>query len=191
MRAPLWSTVSHGDYDVLLGGEEPKGYTPALVRSRSLRLRRSAILFLFSFIICLGFTVKHFRVSARRVDGWQRVPANKVQLPHVYNGIQTTNPVNSTLGFQQILALNLPHRLDKRDELTLMSYASDVKIDFLTTRLLSSLKDVGMPHHAKLEFPGVLGCWRAHVDAWQKIVSNKISTTLILEDDADWSVDIK
>jgi GR25 family glycosyltransferase involved in LPS biosynthesis len=39
--------------------------------------------------------------------------------------------------------------------------------------------------------PGQLGCWRAHVDAWYRIVEIGLETALILEDDADWDVSFK
>lgn len=72
-----------------------------------------------------------------------------------------------------------------------MGLASDIKVDFHTTRLVGDLKESGLPHHVDLPFPGVIGCWRAHVDAWQRVVSERLSTALILEDDTDWDVDVK
>jgi hypothetical protein len=36
-----------------------------------------------------------------------------------------------------------------------------------------------------------LGCWRSHANIWRKIITEDISTALILEDDADWDVNIK
>ena len=38
---------------------------------------------------------------------------------------------------------------------------------------------------------GQLGCWRTHVDAWYKVVDERLETALILEDDADWDVSFK
>jgi hypothetical protein len=36
-----------------------------------------------------------------------------------------------------------------------------------------------------------LGCWRSHANIWRKIINEDISTAIILEDDADWDVNIK
>lgn len=36
-----------------------------------------------------------------------------------------------------------------------------------------------------------IGCWRAHANLWSHVVSSGISTALILEDDADFSVGIR
>ena len=39
--------------------------------------------------------------------------------------------------------------------------------------------------------PGELGCWRAHANAWSHIISSGVSSALIFEDDADFSVGIR
>lgn len=39
--------------------------------------------------------------------------------------------------------------------------------------------------------PNIVGCWRAHLNAYQRIVHDKVSTALIFEDDADWDVGLK
>lgn len=36
-----------------------------------------------------------------------------------------------------------------------------------------------------------LGCWRSHANVWRRIITEDISTAIILEDDADWDVNIK
>ncbi|QDS73103.1 hypothetical protein FKW77_000707 [Venturia effusa] len=36
-----------------------------------------------------------------------------------------------------------------------------------------------------------LGCWRSHANVWRKIISENIATALVLEDDADWDVNVK
>src|ERR1700712_3532369 len=37
----------------------------------------------------------------------------------------------------------------------------------------------------------VIGCWRAHMNVYQKIVHEKVSSAMIFEDDADWDVALK
>jgi hypothetical protein len=36
-----------------------------------------------------------------------------------------------------------------------------------------------------------LGCWRSHANIWRKIITEDIATAIVLEDDADWDVNIK
>jgi GR25 family glycosyltransferase involved in LPS biosynthesis len=40
-----------------------------------------------------------------------------------------------------------------------------------------------LPAHA-------LGCWRGHANVWTKMITDKVQTALILEDDADWDVHV-
>jgi hypothetical protein len=35
-----------------------------------------------------------------------------------------------------------------------------------------------------------LGCWRAHANVWSRMLSENINTALIVEDDADWDVNV-
>jgi GR25 family glycosyltransferase involved in LPS biosynthesis len=47
-----------------------------------------------------------------------------------------------------------------------------------------------IPTDTKLR-PAELGCWRSHVNAWKHMLESGVETALILEDDADWHVNIK
>ena len=38
--------------------------------------------------------------------------------------------------------------------------------------------------------PAQLGCWRAHANLWSRMLTEGISTALIVEDDADWDVNV-
>jgi GR25 family glycosyltransferase involved in LPS biosynthesis len=85
----------------------------------------------------------------------------------------------------------LQSRTDRRDYLTLLSDFGRLKFTLLhgvtgeeTAKSPVILKNTGLR-------PAELGCWRSHVNAWQRIVESRIATALILEDDADWHVDIK
>lgn len=37
---------------------------------------------------------------------------------------------------------------------------------------------------------GQLGCWRSHADVWKRIIDENIQTAIVVEDDADWDMDI-
>jgi hypothetical protein len=47
-----------------------------------------------------------------------------------------------------------------------------------------------LPESSGLLTPAQLGCWRAHANLWSRMLSDNISTALILEDDADWDVNV-
>ncbi|KAF2465449.1 uncharacterized protein BDR25DRAFT_203383, partial [Lindgomyces ingoldianus] len=76
---------------------------------------------------------------------------------------------NSTLNFQEILYISMPHRTDRQDALSLLAAVSGIKLTLI---------------------PGVW-CWRAHANAWRYIIDNDVQTALIVEDDIDWDVNIK
>lgn len=182
-------TTLHEDYESLLNNDQKQPSQRS--KTPYLRLRRLAMALVALGCIYTLSTIAPSHLSRTKSDKYKEVLAERVELPHIYDGVQTTNPVNSTLGFQKIYVLNLPHRLDKKDELTLMGLASDIKVDFLTTQLVENLKDVGLPHHGPVAYPGVIGCWRAHADTWQQMISERVTSALIMEDDNDWDVDIK
>jgi GR25 family glycosyltransferase involved in LPS biosynthesis len=99
---------------------------------------------------------------------------------------------NRTLGFQKIFAVSMPHRTDKRDYLALMALASDLDIEFIDGVDGSLMHPKTIPYFWKGENgTGTLGCWRAHIDIFQRMVSERIQSALVLEDDADWDVLIK
>ncbi|RMZ76359.1 hypothetical protein DV738_g4961, partial [Chaetothyriales sp. CBS 135597] len=106
---------------------------------------------------------------------------------------RSLNPIlNSTLGFEKILAINLPERTDHRDMLVLSAAVSDIHIDFLEgVRGETVLKDV-LPAAIKEEYgPKIIGSWRAHINALSAIVEEGWGSALILEDDLHWDVRLK
>lgn len=126
--------------------------------------------------------------------------SRRVQLPHEYEGNYQSNALNETLGFQNIFVLNLPKRVDRRDMMTLMAMASDLKIDFFDALDGNQTAQVRLPKIDMIEYlketsysftPGQLGCYRSNLNIMQHIVNNRISSALIIQDDADWDEGIK
>lgn len=187
------------DYEIILDNDSkvPLLEQEEMIKSLRNRHRVARLRWLLAFIMTAIFGlisiayIFYPHSSFHYNSSWKLITPKNVSLPHIYNGVQTQNDVNSTLGFERVFALNLPRRIDKKDELTLMGYGSDIKVDFLSNRLTKEIADVGLPFHINFPKPGVVGCWRAHADAWQKIVSERITTALIVEDDVDWDADIK
>lgn len=38
---------------------------------------------------------------------------------------------------------------------------------------------------------GQVGCWRAHLNVWEAMVHNGLSSALVFEDDADWDLGLR
>ncbi|KAF2120705.1 hypothetical protein BDV96DRAFT_683139 [Lophiotrema nucula] len=104
-----------------------------------------------------------------------------------------TDILNSTLGFQKILVLNLPFRTDRRDAITLSAATSNVQLEFVDGVTGDSIKQSAYPppeENIKLQ-AGIRGSWRTHMNALQRIVEQNLTTALIFEDDVDWDVRVR
>lgn len=106
---------------------------------------------------------------------------------------------NSTLGFEKILAINLPSRSDRSDLLTLAALQTDIELEWMDGVKGSEISPKAWPAHWNTRTRadganftlGELGCWRSHMNALRRVIDEKWSTVLILEDDADWDVNIR
>ena len=105
--------------------------------------------------------------------------------------IREPGKANTTLNFQQIFAINLPSRLDRRDTLTLMAAYSNLSITIVPgvrTLAENALPPPRTPGSVRAEEYAV---WRAHANVWRKIIEEGLTTALILEDDNDWDINLK
>jgi hypothetical protein len=75
----------------------------------------------------------------------------------------------------------------------LQAALSDLDIEFIDGPYGKDVVDKAVPLGPDDGRPpdGVLGCWRAHMNAIHEIVKRNISSALIMEDDTDWDVRIK
>ncbi|KAK9238801.1 hypothetical protein V1525DRAFT_80992 [Lipomyces kononenkoae] len=96
---------------------------------------------------------------------------------------------NETLGFGKILYISMPYRTDRQDAMDLLASTSNLKVTRINGVDGESISAKAVPDNANLQ-PSVLGCWRAHADAWRYVIDNDIETALILEDDIDWDENI-
>ncbi|KAK5046158.1 hypothetical protein LTR84_008615 [Exophiala bonariae] len=99
--------------------------------------------------------------------------------------------LNSTLGFQEIFVVNLPERTDKRDAMAVQASLTNITFKISPGVRGDTISEKAKPYGMEKLRPAEVGAWRAHLNVLQKIVEDRISTTLILEDDADWDVSIK
>jgi hypothetical protein len=101
------------------------------------------------------------------------------------------NVANSTLNFQQIFAINLPSRLDRRDLLTVMATYTNITVTIVPgvpSMEGNSLPPPRIPGSLRMEEYAV---WRAHANVWRRIIEDGLETALILEDDNDWDINLK
>jgi len=98
---------------------------------------------------------------------------------------------NSTLGFQEVFVVNLPERTDKRDAIAVQASLTNITFKLSAGVRGDTISDKAKPYGMEKLRPAEVGAWRAHLNVLQKMVENRISSALILEDDADWDVSIK
>jgi len=90
------------------------------------------------------------------------------------------------LGTAAILTLNSPSRPDRRDYLSLMAAMTDLKLTWMSAWTTSPATKA-LPHEHNPGLKDVeYACWRTHADAWRRVVEEGWTTTMIMEDDADW-----
>ncbi|KAE8364254.1 hypothetical protein BDV27DRAFT_116054 [Aspergillus caelatus] len=86
----------------------------------------------------------------------------------------------------------MPNRPDKRDYITLASSILQFHPEPVNGVFADDIDKKAYPSnwdHGKR--PGEMGAWRAHMNVLQRIVQDRISTAFIMEDDADWDVNLK
>ncbi|KAK3381232.1 hypothetical protein B0H63DRAFT_475134 [Podospora didyma] len=115
---------------------------------------------------------------------WQYLKATGKTSPEILNG---------TLGFQQVFVINLPERTDRRDAMTLASALSGIDVTWVDGVSGAKISDKVLPGDSwdKTISRGNKGSWRAHMNALRRVIEQKLTSALILEDDADWDLRIK
>ncbi|KAF2003277.1 glycosyltransferase family 25 protein, partial [Amniculicola lignicola CBS 123094] len=102
--------------------------------------------------------------------------------------------LNTTLGFQKILVLNIPYRTDRRDATTLSAALSNITVDFIPGVTGDSIhqKAYPPPQESNIKLTkGIKGSWRTHMNALQYIVEHNLTTAMIFEDDVDWDIRVR
>lgn len=81
-------------------------------------------------------------------------------------------------------------RTDKQDAMVLLAEFTGIDITRIPGVDGDSISPQAIPHHSKVK-GGSLGCWRAHANAWRRVLEEGVGSALIMEDDADWDVALK
>ncbi|KAK9455020.1 hypothetical protein V1511DRAFT_499198 [Dipodascopsis uninucleata] len=100
--------------------------------------------------------------------------------------------LNKTLGFGEIVYISMPHRTDRQDAMVLMSSLYDLKFTKIDGVNGSTIAEKAIPENkvrGRMR-DSELGCWRAHVNAWVRLLESDMDTMLILEDDVDFDINI-
>ncbi|CCG84679.1 protein of unknown function [Taphrina deformans PYCC 5710] len=109
-------------------------------------------------------------------------------------------PLNSTLGFERIEAIVLPHRDDQLDLLALLGhiYGLDINItpgvypeDVKVQSSKSPVFKTDDESEGNMRIPGEISCWRAHANLWRKMLREKWKTLLVLEGDVDFGLNFR
>ncbi|KAK9366985.1 hypothetical protein V1509DRAFT_611058 [Lipomyces kononenkoae] len=99
---------------------------------------------------------------------------------------------NSTLGFGEIVFISMPDRSDRQDAMHLLASFYDLKLKLVPGVNGSEVSSKSIPDEMPADVrPSVLGCWRAHADAWRYLLESEMDTLLIFEDDLDWNPNIR
>ncbi|KAF2276237.1 uncharacterized protein EI97DRAFT_419158 [Westerdykella ornata] len=128
---------------------------------------------------------------------WLRFGATTVVIPDdsfaLLEDESLRDILNTTLGFQKILVLNLPFRTDRRDAMTLSAATSNIALEFVDGVTGDSIRHSAYPPpEENIKLPaGIRGSWRTHMNALQRVVEQNLTTALIFEDDVDWDVRVR
>ncbi|KAK9385363.1 hypothetical protein V1515DRAFT_608417 [Lipomyces mesembrius] len=99
---------------------------------------------------------------------------------------------NSSLGFGEIVYISMPDRTDRQDAMNLLSSFAGIKIKLIPGVNGSEISPKAIPDQAPSDIrASVLGCWRAHANAWRYLLESDMDTVLIFEDDLDWNPNVK
>ncbi|GKZ32212.1 hypothetical protein AbraIFM66950_001422 [Aspergillus brasiliensis] len=170
-------------------------------RNRQRKLLYAGLSFLFLLVLWGTLLIS----SGARYTGFQGLGSS--------GGLSLETIKNETLGFERIFCINLPSRSDKRDAITLGSSVTQFRVDWIDGVSSEDMSPKAYPpvrllHYYTSYYPlrppqrydepdrprmlsGEIGSWRAHLNAMQRIVSERITSALILEDDVDWDVTLK
>lgn len=194
-QAHLFSKYREEEYDDEVPAS-PRASTKlwSPLQQRKHRQRFQLLLVSCSLLLVIGLSliVIQFKQSTNS-STWDLYTPERTVLPHDYSGRFTQNPINSTLGFEKIIVLHLPSRVDKKDELLLMAEVAGIELTFLSTKRLSDLSPIGLPWHETFqgESENTMGVYRAHMDAAAFVLENGWGSALIMEDDVDWDIRLR
>ncbi|KAJ5357938.1 hypothetical protein N7541_005096 [Penicillium brevicompactum] len=129
-------------------------------------------------LVCVLWPLPQSRGTARGARGGTRAHLDAIR--------------NGTLGVETIYGINIRSRPDKRDTLILGSAVSDFHMEWIDAVTPDQINAKTYPSNWNYDHePAEYAARRSHLNAMQRIVDERISTAIVMEDDADWDVSIK
>ncbi|PYI33171.1 hypothetical protein BP00DRAFT_367560 [Aspergillus indologenus CBS 114.80] len=143
------------------------------------RLTRTILLLIGAIVVILNLSPIHYaQVTARQRSEDESIPSHPIG--------------NETLGTQRIFVVNLPSRPDKRDNIILGSSVSGFRVEWIDGVTPDQVNPKSIPHRWNSDHkPTEYAARRAHVNAMQQIVQDRLGSAIIMEDDVDWDVTLK
>ncbi|KAI3662098.1 hypothetical protein MP638_005546 [Amoeboaphelidium occidentale] len=110
-----------------------------------------------------------------------------------------TQPKRSTLGFDKIFVVYLPHRMDRYNHVQVMADYHNLEVEFIPGETPQS--ESVMKYLARKEFEGnddindehnkrIMSCYFSHRLIYERMQKENIESVLILEDDVDFEVSL-
>ncbi|KAK5936647.1 hypothetical protein PMZ80_011112 [Knufia obscura] len=147
--------------------------------NKNVRNIGGGVVLLLVFVLLLAFNF-----GSTPVSGIPTKPAARDAL--------LQNILNTTLGFERILVINLPERTDHHDGMVLAGDVTGLHIEFVPGIRGEAVADKVLPAHFDTNLGAAQrGSWRAHINSISRVIENGWSSALIMEDDIDWDVRLK
>ncbi|UZJ55630.1 hypothetical protein CBS101457_004950 [Exobasidium rhododendri] len=147
--------------------------------------RLAALSTVLTILVSLFFIARR---PSFAVSPWQSKLPTGAALEYNYGEVAAKDikALNSTFGFEKIYVLNMPNRTDKRAEMVVLSHHYGFAIEFV-----EGVDGVSKKPHLHHLAAGIYGTAEGHAKVWQKILTDRISTALIFEDDNDFDMRIR
>ncbi|KAJ5373427.1 hypothetical protein N7517_005433 [Penicillium concentricum] len=141
-------------------------------------------------LLLVVFGVAFILFQLRSNTHKETAPTQEVSSDHDWDNFDDIR--NETLGVQNVFAINLASRPDKRDNIVLGSSLSNFHVEWIDGVTPDEIDNKSYPYNwnhdqKRTEY----AARRAHVNGLQRIVQERLASAIIMEDDADWDVSLK
>ncbi|KAL4924203.1 glycosyltransferase family 25 protein [Aspergillus undulatus] len=120
-------------------------------------------------------------------------PILSASRPEPSSPLDASTPIqsirNETLGVQDIFAISLPNRVDKRDNIVLGASVNGFQVELVDATTPDEIDPKTYPYnwnfgHRPIEY----AARRSHLNVMQRVLRERLGSAIVMEDDADWDV---
>ncbi|KAK9321817.1 hypothetical protein V1517DRAFT_368109 [Lipomyces orientalis] len=153
---------------------------------------RAAVLSVVLVVFTVGLAISYHSLDSAQSYSLS-VDVNSPDVFHTaHQAVLAKQAHNTSLGFGEIVYISMPYRTDRQDAMTLLASWYGLKLKLIPGVIGSDMSAKAIPDEAPPDLrPSVLGCYRAHANAWRYLLESGMETLLIFEDDLDWNPNIK